>query len=266
MAETLTFPPEEASKLSPYLPPQHNTSVSSSTAPTKPWVTLTYAVSLDSSLSLAPGVQTVLSGPQSKAMTHYLRSKHDAILVGVGTAVADDPGLNCRIAGAEDSQPRPTVLDPKARWEVREESKVIRLAREGKGKGPWVLVRKGAEVDEGRRRVLESVGGGYLVCGNGAEKGFGWEAVLEVLGTRGMRSVMVEGGGKVINSLLGRDKIGLVNSVIVTIAPTWLGKGGVVVSPDREEGKEQSAVGRLRDVKWCPLGDDVVLCGFPKTS
>jgi 2,5-diamino-6-(ribosylamino)-4(3H)-pyrimidinone 5'-phosphate reductase len=199
-------------------------------------------------------------------MTHHLRSKHDAILVGVGTAVADDPGLNCRIAGAEESQPRPIVLDPNARWEVQEGSKVIRLAREGKGKGPWVLVSRGVEVDDARKRVLERAGGGYLVCGEGGEKGFEWQAVLEVLGSRGIRSIMVEGGGKVINSLLRRDNLGLVDSVIVTIAPTWLGKGGVVVSPDREEGKEQSAMGRLRDVRWCPLGEDVVLCGFPKSS
>jgi 2,5-diamino-6-(ribosylamino)-4(3H)-pyrimidinone 5'-phosphate reductase len=199
-------------------------------------------------------------------MTHYLRSQHDAILVGVGTAVADDPGLNCRIAGAEESQPRPVILDPKARWEVEEASKVIRLAKAGKGKGPWVVVCRGVEVDEGRKRVLEAVGGGYLVCGEDGLKGLEWEAVLHLLGRRGIKSVMVEGGGKVINSLLGRENIGFVNSLIVTIAPTWLGQGGVVVSPDREEGEEQSAVGRLRGVRWCPLGEDVVLCGFPRGS
>jgi 2,5-diamino-6-(ribosylamino)-4(3H)-pyrimidinone 5'-phosphate reductase len=75
---------------------------------------------------------------------------------------------------------------------------------------------------------------------------------------------MVEGGGAVINSLLAAGNIPLVNSVIVTIAPTWLGKGGVVVSPDRPGGENGTVpAARLGSVKWCPLGEDVVLCGRP---
>jgi 2,5-diamino-6-(ribosylamino)-4(3H)-pyrimidinone 5'-phosphate reductase len=59
-------------------------------------LTLTYAQSLDGQIALSPGTQTALSGQETKAMTHYLRYKHEGILVGVGTAEADDPGLNCR--------------------------------------------------------------------------------------------------------------------------------------------------------------------------
>lgn len=259
MAEPLTFPPSEAAKLAPYLPPPVTITI---TTARKPWVTLTYASSLDSSIALRPGTQTVLSGPQSKAMTHYLRSRHDAILIGVGTAIADDPGLNCRIASTtHQHQPRPVILDPHGRWEVGRDSKVIRLAREGKGLGPFVVC--GVGVEEGRRGVVEGVGGRYIACDfAGGAGGFGWDVVLEVLGREGLGSVMVEGGGRIINSLLGREGVGFVDSVIVTIAPTWLGRGGVVVSPEREGGK--GAVARLRDVRWCPLGDDVVLCGFPE--
>jgi len=71
------------------------------------------------------------------------------------------------------------------------------------------------------------------------------------------------GGGEVINSLLKPPENKLVSSVIVTVAPTWLGKGGVVVSPDRtvdEQGRSAPPV-RLTGMKWIPLGDDVVLCG-----
>ena len=66
-----------------------------------------------------------------------------------------------------------------------------------------------------------------------------------------------------INSLLKPPENKLVSSVIVTVAPTWLGKGGVVVSPDRtvdEQGRSAPPV-RLTGMKWIPLGDDVVLCG-----
>ncbi|AEO55257.1 hypothetical protein MYCTH_40367 [Thermothelomyces thermophilus ATCC 42464] len=280
----LTFPSSHAALINPYLPPldregdrgenddeqeeeeeearQHHGRAG------KVHLTLTYAHSLDAALARAPGVRTVLSGPASKAMTHYLRARHDAILVGVGTAVADDPGLNSRLRGAAGlvrvgSQPRPVVLDPRGRWLVGAESKVVRLAAEGKGLGPWVFVGEGVVVDEGRRKLLERVGGGYVAVPLGRKGRFEWGDVLGVLGRKGIRSVMVEGGGEVINSLLARDGKAFVDSVIVTIAPTWLGQGDVVVSPPRMEGPagEPPEQLRLTDVKWCPMGEDVVLCG-----
>ncbi|KAH8912581.1 bacterial bifunctional deaminase-reductase [Coniochaeta sp. PMI_546] len=257
-AELLHFPPSQAAHLISYLPSTTSTSRSS-----LPHLTLTYATSLDSALSLRPGTQTALSGPQSKAMTHYLRSQHRAILIGVGTAVADDPGLNCRIEGCT-SQPRPIVLDPAARWAVNSESKVIRLAREGKGLGPFILVDPEAQVPEERRAVLETVGGKYVLVPSTQGEGFAWTDILSTLKGEGLDSVMVEGGGAVINSLLAAENIPLVSSVIVTIAPTWLGKGGVVVSPDRPGGENGTVpAARLGNVKWYPLGEDVVLCGKP---
>ncbi|KAB5523935.1 riboflavin biosynthesis protein RibD domain-containing protein [Coniochaeta sp. 2T2.1] len=266
MSQPLHFPPSSRSPLEPYLPPTApSTTTTSSSLPesTLPHLTLTFATSLDSAISLSPGVQTVLSGPESKAMTHYLRSRHAAILVGAGTAVADDPGLNCRIEGCEglENQPRPVVLDPRGRWEVGSGSKVIELAKGGRGLGPYVLVGEGTEVDEERKGVVESVGGKYvsLKCRDG--EGFSWRDVLGVLKKEGLESVMVEGGGRVINSLLEGANLELVSSVIVTIAPVWLGRGGVVVSPQRHNGGMPAA--RLGSVKWCPLGEDVVLCGRP---
>jgi 2,5-diamino-6-(ribosylamino)-4(3H)-pyrimidinone 5'-phosphate reductase len=202
-------------------------------------------------------------------MTHFLRAHHDAILVGAGTAVADDPGLNSRLRD-QRRQPRPIVLDPRGKWAVHEGSKVVRIAREGKGLGPWVLVADdhgdgtSVAVDEARRRVVEEVGGRYIPLEARAEGGrFEWADVLGLLKREGLESVMVEGGGEVINSLLASPGNELVDSVIVTIAPTWLGQGGVVVSPPRtvgEDGQPAQPV-RLTGVKWCPLGEDVVLCG-----
>ncbi|KAF2749739.1 bacterial bifunctional deaminase-reductase [Sporormia fimetaria CBS 119925] len=257
--------------LDPYLPPASTSQQQQ--PPPKPHLTLTFATSLDSNLSLSPGVQTVLSGPESKAMTHYLRSKHDAILIGVGTAIADNPSLNCRIDGVGgyggeglEGQPRPVVLDPKGRWEFGPESKCIALAREERGKAPWLIVAR--ECEEGKRKMLESVGGRVLqLPASEQESGryaMDWREIMVCLAEQGVRSVMVEGGGSVINELLSPKYFDLVGSVIVTIAPTWLGKDGVQVCPDaREEGGKRIPVSRLRDVKWIPLGEDVVLCGRP---
>ncbi|KAF3044380.1 2,5-diamino-6-(ribosylamino)-4(3H)-pyrimidinone 5'-phosphate reductase [Didymella heteroderae] len=227
--DVLTLAQSSISQISRYIP---QTGVQHPNRPDgRPHVTLTFATSLDSNLSLAPGVQTALSGPQSKAMTHYLRSKHAAILVGVGTAIADNPSLNCRFEGVGGyggeglmGQPRPVVIDPHARWQWSSESKVIKLAKEGKGRAPWVFTM--SEVDEERNKTLQSVGGEVIVAGGQPSSRMSWAYILDELDKRDMKSVMIEGGGAVINDLLAPSNIGSVDTVIVTIAPVWLGKGG----------------------------------------
>ncbi|KAL4949839.1 dihydrofolate reductase-like domain-containing protein [Aspergillus filifer] len=261
---SLNFPSSDTPFLELYLP------TTTQKENDLPFTTLTFATSLDSQLALSPGTKTVLSGPQSKAMTHYLRSRHDGILIGVGTAIADNPGLNCRIEGVGgyggdglQGQPRPIVLDPLARWEFDAGAKILELARQGKGRAPWILVKSGTKVPEARRGLLETSGGRYIsldLCEGG---GFDWGELLRCLKSEGLQSVMIEGGGSVINSLLEPRFQSLVDSVIVTIAPTWLGRGGVVVSPKRrfDESGTTIAASRLKDVKWHPFGEDVVLCG-----
>lgn len=265
--DALFFPSASATQIESYLP-----GPSRSTRPLHPHVTLTYATSLDANLSLSPGVQTALSGPQSKAMTHFLRSRHAAILVGAGTAIADDPSLNCRIEGVGgyggqglSGQPRPVVLDPRGRWKVSEESKVVRLAKDGRGLGPWVIGALDTPADEGRDKALTDVRGLHVTLPVDSNGRFDWRDILDVLGAKGITSLMVEGGGSVINELLSPRYIGLVDSVIVTIAPVWLGKNGVQVCPDerRDEDGAKMSVERLEDVRWLPLAEDVVLCGRP---
>lgn len=264
MAHQLTFAAASAALLEPYLPSASRESPSSS----RPFVTLTFATSLDSSLSLAPGVRTRLSGPDSKAMTHYLRSRHSAILIGISTMLADDPGLNCRIAG-QYQQPRPIIIDPHLRWKPASSDKVLQTCREGHGLAPFVVTAVApSDVPNETTEVLEAHGGKHLHIEPRQEPGndrwrFDWSDVFMALGTEGLSSVMVEGGGQIINSLLNPRYHSLIDAVIVTIAPTWLGQGGVVVSPERAHGEEGSplAAARLTDVKWHPFGEDVVMCG-----
>ncbi|KAK2613618.1 hypothetical protein N8I77_000522 [Diaporthe amygdali] len=258
----------------------------------RPFITLTYAQSLDSGLASAPGARTAISGAATKAMTHFLRSRHDAILVGVGTAAADDPGLNCRleVEMSGGHQPRPVVVDPSARWAVTGDSRVVQLAREGRGLGPWVVCAEGAVPDPERVRAVEAVGGRYLAveAGEGPGRGAGgeesggeeegkdegedssspvltWDSIFGVLWEEGINSVMVEGGATVINDLLllANEGLDVVDSVIVTIAPVWLGSGAVTVAPERPVDADMRRVPgpRLTDVMWSQMGDDMVLCG-----
>ncbi len=255
--------------LEPHLPPRNGPPDTCDRA----FATLTFATSLDSSLSLSPGVRTQLSGPQSKAMTHYLRSRHDAILIGVGTAVADDPGLNCRLEGVGgyggeglEGQPRPVVIDPTARWGFSENSKVLVLVKQGRGRAPYIVTGL-QDPPAKKRELLESYGGKYITLNvtttdSGSHR-LDWGELFKSIKGEGLDSVMIEGGGAVINSLLETTYHALVDSVIVTIAPTWLGQGGVLVSPPRQFDKNGHPVSaaRLKGVSWLPLGEDVVLCG-----
>ncbi|KAJ5124978.1 uncharacterized protein N7515_008803 [Penicillium bovifimosum] len=272
--DELYFPESDRGFLEPHLPPQDGSGPSLDL----PFTTLTFATSLDSSLALSPGARTVISGPQSKAMTHYLRSRHDGILVGVGTAAADDPGLNCRIAGVGgygkpglDGQPRPVIIDPTARWEFSEDSKLFQLCREGRGRAPWIIIAT-ENVDPERQALLEKYGGKFITVNmlrthTGGHR-VDWQDLLVILKSKGLKSIMIEGGGQVIKSLLSPAYMSLLNSVIVTIAPTWLGEGGVVVTPDRrfDDGGNAISAARLKNVKWYPFGEDVVLCGQIKLS
>lgn len=266
-ANVLYFPVESRSFLEPYLPAE----LDSRRDPTLPWVTLTYATSMDSGLSLAPGTQTILSGPESKAMTHYLRSSHDAILVGVSTAVADNPGLNCRLEGVGgyggigwEGQPRPVIVDPTARWMLTPESRILQTVKEGKGRAPWIVTAPLTYVVPPRTQMLKHFGGTYMNLPDFNAGGrLRWEAILKALAAEGIKSIMIEGGGTVINELLNTEYAAFIDSVIVTVAPTYLGRGGVVVCPEGrvDEGGKPKAAVRFEDVKWQPLGEDVVMCG-----
>lgn len=266
--DTLRFRSASRAFLEPYLPPKESTINASGL----PHVTLTYATSMDSSLALAPGMQTLISGPESKAMTHYLRSKHDAILIGVGTATVDDPALNCRLEGVGgfgglgwEGQPRPVIIDPGARWMITPQSKVLQAVQSGKGRGPWVIMAPGFAMDPMRLEMLKYYGGKYLGLTEFDKKWrLRWEAILKALAAEGIKSVMIEGGSMVINDLLQQENSNFITSAVVTIAPTYLGRGGLGVSPAPRHdptGRPQPAV-RFEDVRWHPLGNDVVMCGF----
>ncbi|WPG98980.1 Hypothetical protein R9X50_00178200 [Acrodontium crateriforme] len=229
-----------------------------------PFVTLTYASSLDSMISLAPGLRTALSGPETKSMTHYLRLQHDAILIGVGTAIPDNPGLNSRYPGASlATQPRPIIVDPQMRWNVYG-SKLAQLAIEKQGKGPWLihtlrsLPRSDNMNEWGGERLLlpaDDVNDDHT-----EKERLKWSTILEALKAKGINSVMIEGGANIISSLLGMPE--LVDSVVITIAPTWLGVGGVTVSPEaKTSGGERINAAHLQETSWRQFGQDAVLCG-----
>ncbi|CAN3377240.1 hypothetical protein DIURU_003509 [Diutina rugosa] len=243
---SLTPLPEDLKEfLEPYLPSAPKNS-------SHPFVTLTWAQSLDSKISAAPGVRTVISHAETKTMTHYLRSRHQAILIGVGTALADDPKLTCRYP--DDTKPStifPFVVDPKGRWDYSK-STLYQLNKEKKAWAPYIITSE--QVDDGG--LLESMGGRRIILplrdsDSLQNRLANWEFILSAMRGYGVESVMIEGGATIINDLLVS---GLVDSIITTVGPVFLGSEGVNVSPP-------SAIERLRDVRWWTGVQDAVVAG-----
>ncbi|QID84327.1 2,5-diamino-6-(ribosylamino)-4(3H)-pyrimidinone 5'-phosphate reductase [Saccharomyces pastorianus] len=210
----------------------------------RPFITLTYAQSLDARISKGPGIRTTISHPETKTMTHYLRYHHDGILIGSGTALIDDPGLNCK--WGRDSlanSPRPIILDTKQKWRFGG-SKMQELYNKGLGKPPIVVVANDPAIKE---HHVE-----YAICPmDKATKQIDWEKLFEKLKKDfNIQSVMIEGGAKVVNQLLLRNDI--INSLIITIGSTFLGRSGTEVSPLQSVN--------LKGITWWKGTTDVVMC------
>ncbi|KAJ6520089.1 dihydrofolate reductase-like domain-containing protein [Mycena sanguinolenta] len=197
---------------------------------TRPFVTLTFAQSLDGKIAGIAGKQLALSGHQSLVMTHWLRTLHDAILVGSGTALNDDPQLNTRHLPPDSgphTAPHPIVLD--RRLQLPPTCKLLRNYALGTGAGrqPWVVCRQ--EVDpewETRRQALEKAGARVLVLPAALESRSSIPAILTLLRAEGIRSLMVEGGAQIIAAFFGASDT-CVDTVLITTAPVLVGASGV---------------------------------------
>ncbi len=170
-----------------------------------PWVTLSYAQSVDGSITRKRGEPTALSGAESLQLTHELRARHDAILVGAGTLRADDPRLTTRLASGGD--PRPVVLDHTL--STQPEARIFAGYRR-----PILICGSHAYSERGEE--LEAAGAECEVV----PRDTALDTVLRRLASYGIESVMVEGGGEVIASFVSQSMIDI---AVVTIAPVYLG-------------------------------------------
>ncbi len=211
----------------------------------RPLVTLSYAQSLDGSIADRAGRPLALSGDQSMIFTHSLRALHDAILVGIGTVLADNPRLNVRLV--DGRSPQPVIVDSRLRFPP-----YANLLRHGRA--PWIAAGQGA--DRERQEALEASGAKILrLPGQNGWVDLG--ALLDRLGGLGIDHLMVEGGAQIITSFLAMR---LVDQVVLTIAPLLVGGLRVV---DNLGPPFLKRFPRLRRLSSQQLGDDLVLRGEP---
>jgi 3,4-dihydroxy 2-butanone 4-phosphate synthase/GTP cyclohydrolase II len=209
----------------------------------RPFVTLSYAQSMDGSIAARPGQPLALSGALSMTLTHQLRAAHDAILVGIGTVLADNPRLTVRLSAGKN--PQPIVADSRLRLPLS-----ANLLCEHP-LSPWIAA--GEQADARRQRVLEAAGARVLRLPMNVRGHVNLSALLEQLGALGINSVMVEGGARIITSFLAER---LVDHMVLTMAPRLV--GGIRAVRRLPHG-DPVHLPRLRNLRYQWLEEDLVL-------
>ncbi|MFL5577121.1 MAG: bifunctional diaminohydroxyphosphoribosylaminopyrimidine deaminase/5-amino-6-(5-phosphoribosylamino)uracil reductase RibD [Gemmatimonadaceae bacterium] len=205
----------------------------------RPWVTLKLALSVDGAIARADRAPLWLTGREARREVHRLRAGADAIAVGVGTVLADDPALTVRDWEPPRLAPRRVVFDRTARLPL--ESRLARSARAI----PTTVVTERPDAERARRLV--DAGVDVVVA---ADAG----AALRALRAEGVRSLLVEGGAELAGSLLGRC---LVDRLIILQAPIVLGAGALNAFSAVPPASAGAAL-RLQALERRALGADVM--------
>ena len=196
-----------------------------------PLVVLKMAMSLDGRTATAPGDSPWISGPESRELVHRWRAEHDAIAVGIGTALADDPLLTARIDGAR--QPQRVVFDSQARLPL--DSQLLQTLDQS----PVLLVTS-PDAPTDRTNSLREAGAEILVATD-------LESALRELGRREVTSLFLEGGRTLASSFLAADQIDESRTVI---APVLIGGS--------EEGGDAGRLVAL-ETSTEQVGDDTLI-------
>lgn len=176
----------------------------------RPWVTVKAAVSLDGNIALANGESQWISGPMSRKRAHLARSESDAVMVGVGTILADDPQLTVR--EVDGKSPMKVVVD--RHLETPPDAKVL-------DKGGCVFF-SGSSPDESRIDLLTGRGARIIRSEEDANGHIPVDIMLRKLRELGVNRLLVEGGSKLISSFVSS---GMVDEFSLFIAPKMLGDG-----------------------------------------
>ncbi len=210
----------------------------------RPAITLSYAQSLDGSITAQRGQSMAISGAESMALTHQLRADHDAILVGIGTVLADDPRLSVRLVPGDN--PQPIILDSHLRFPAD--------ARMLNGrKPPWIVTTQAAS--KVQEAVLTGVGVRVIRMAAGRHGRIPLHDLLHQLAADNIRSIMVEGGAQIITSFLAAH---LVDRLVLTIAPMFVDGLNAVSGLHHLNGQ---GMPRLQNTHTEWLGKDMVLFG-----
>ena len=208
----------------------------------RPQVTLKLALSADGKAGAAGRRPTAITGEATRQRVHLLRAQSDAIMIGIGTALADDPLLTCRLPGMAKDSPVRIVLDSALR--VQPGSRLVKSA----GEVPlWVVATPGASREAEQALSAKGV---IVLRSAGADGKLDLSAALKAVAARGITRLMVEGGPTLAAALLAAD---LVDEAYLFHAPVVIGTDGI----DALDATTATALARqLKQVASEPVGAD----------
>jgi diaminohydroxyphosphoribosylaminopyrimidine deaminase/5-amino-6-(5-phosphoribosylamino)uracil reductase len=180
----------------------------------KPFVVGKIAQSLDGKIALSSGISRWITGEPARIRAHELRSRYDAVMVGIGTVLADDPLLTCRLPGRE-KDPVKIVVDSTLKIPVN-----ARLFQDS-GK---VIIAATQKADRQKMRVLKQLGADIIETESNGGDMVNLPQLFEILGTMGITGVLVEGGSRLLASL---SKEELLDKLIIFVAPRLIGAEGL---------------------------------------
>ena len=208
----------------------------------RPYVTLKAALTLDGKIAQKSDAPTMISSPESRYKSHELRKNHDAILVGIGTILADDPQLNCRVPCTR--QPIPIILDSTLRIPL--DARVLHNKK--------TIIATTNRADPKKCAALQKKGFRILV-GKQASKDVALPALLRQLPSLGILSVLVEGGAHVNVGFIDHH---LVDHLCFFISPKLFGGGVPVFATANLFAKEGLL---LKNVVYQQVGTDICVEG-----
>jgi diaminohydroxyphosphoribosylaminopyrimidine deaminase/5-amino-6-(5-phosphoribosylamino)uracil reductase len=214
-----------------------------------PYVTLKLALSLDGRIATRSGASKWVTGPEARALVHALRARHDAVAVGIGTALADDPRLTVR--DAPGPSPLRIVFDTKLRL-----SPHSRLTETAPDVPTWVICSSDAPT--ANEETLTTRGVEVLRAPTAAEGRLDVDAALRMLAERGVVALMVEGGAELAGSFLAAR---LADELHAFIAPLLLGPRGRPGAVDWAGPETPADAPRISEAHWELCGSDGYVWG-----
>jgi diaminohydroxyphosphoribosylaminopyrimidine deaminase / 5-amino-6-(5-phosphoribosylamino)uracil reductase len=213
----------------------------------RPWILFKSAMTLDGKVATRTGDSQWISSPESRGLAHRWRAECDAVAIGIGTALADDPQLTVRVPGVH-RQPRRVVFDSEGRLPL--DSRLVLSA----GEVPLVVVVSRA-APRTAADALEAAGAEVVVA-SGANEPARVRSALDQLGSLGVTSLLLEGGPRLAGAFFDA---GEVDELRLFLAPLVIGGAG---ARDPLEGEGVAAIGeatRALSTDVERLGDDVLI-------
>ena len=215
-----------------------------------PFVTVKFAASLDGRIATAGGESRWITGEAARRLGHVLRHRHDAILVGAGTVLADDPELSARLDGATARQPLRVVLDSRLR--------VPPTARAVSGDPGRVLIATTEAAPAASRRALETAGVRVVIFPP-SDGRVPLRDVLALLAAEERISVLVEGGATIHGAVFDQ---GLADKVVAFLAPRIVGGERAPAAVGGRGAAQLAAATPLSEVTVERAGADIVVSGY----